>query len=253
MDAELAKPLLARLKKQFEAIHVKTMLKGGKKSGKGVEIEFESGGKTTKETFDRVLVSIGRRPNSRDIGIENTKAKLDERGFLIVDEQRKTTDPKIYAIGDVAGDPMLAHKASHEGKVAVDAILGKPVAFEPAAIPAVVYTDPEVAWCGLTEQQAKDAGLTVTVKKFPWAGNGRAVSMGRTEGLTKMIFDAKTQRILGMGIVGPHAGDLISEGCFAVEMAATAEEIAATIHPHPSTGETLMEAAESMSGGGAHG
>jgi len=252
-DPELTKPLIARLTKQFEAIHVKTALKGGRKSGKGIEVTFESNGQSRSEVFDRVLVSIGRRPNSDNIGIENTRATVDSRGFITVDEKRRTTDPRIYAIGDVACEPMLAHKAFREGKVAVDAILGKPAAFDPAAIPAVIYTDPEIAWCGMTEKEAREAGLKIRVARNPWVASGRAVAMHRTDGLTKMIFEEGTQRLLGVGIVGAHAGDLIGEAVLAMEMASVAEELAASIHPHPSTSETIMEAAEAIFGHSVHG
>jgi dihydrolipoamide dehydrogenase len=200
-----------------------------------------------------VLVSVGRRPNSDRIGIENTKCKVDDRGFITVDSQRRTSDPKIFAIGDIACEPMLAHKAMREAKVAVDAICGHPAVFDPACIPAVVYTDPEVAWCGVTEPEAVAKGMEIKVTRFPWAASGRAVAMGRTDGLTKMIFDAKTQRLLGVGIVGAHAGDLISEGVVAMEMAAVAEDIGSSIHPHPATSETLAEAADALFGRAIHG
>lgn len=251
-DPELIKPLVNKLTKQFEAIHVKAVLKGGKKKGNAVEVEFDVGGSTHRETYDRVLVSIGRRPNSDNLGLEKTKVKIDAKGFITVDPARRTTDHRIFAIGDVACEPMLAHKAMREARVAVDAIKGKPVAFDPTAIPAVIYTDPEIAWCGLTEKDAREAGIKYKVTRFPWAASGRAVSMGRTDGLTKLIFDADTQRILGVGIVGAHAGDLISEGVLAVENAMVAEEIAESIHPHPATSETVAEAAEAMLGHAIH-
>lgn len=251
-DPELIKPLAARLKKQCEAIHVKCALKSGRKKGDGVEVQFEVDGKVRSEVFDRVLLSIGRRPNTDKLGLENTRVKVDERGFIVVNEQRRSTDPRIYAIGDAAGEPMLAHKASAEGRVAVEAIAGRPAAFEPSAIPAVIYTDPEVAWCGVTEKEAAERGMKVKVTRFPWAASGRAVAMGRTDGLTKMIFDAESQRLLGVGIVGAHAGDLIAEAVLGIEMAAVAEEIGASIHPHPSTSETIMEAAEAMLGHSVH-
>ena len=253
VDPELAKPLIARLTKQFEAIHVRTKLRSARPRERGVEVEFETDGQVRRESFDRVLVSVGRKPNTDNLGLENTKVRLDGRGFVIVDAQRRTTDPRIFAIGDAAGEPMLAHKASAEGKVAVDAIAGRPAAFEPAQIPAVIYTDPEVAWCGLTEKEAAAAGLKVKVTRFPWVASGRAVAMSRTDGLTKLVFEADTQRLLGVGIVGAHAGDLISEGSLAIEMAAVAEDLAGTIHPHPCTSETLMEAAEAMTGHAIHG
>jgi len=252
-DPELIKPLAARLNKQFKAIYTSATLKSGKRAGTGVDVTFNLSGQDRTENFDRVLVSIGRRPNSDGLGIEKTKAIIDERGFIRVDSQRRTDDPRIFAIGDVAGEPMLAHKASAEGKVAAEAVAGKPTVFEPSAIPAVIYTDPEVAWCGLTEKQAKEQGLDVKITRFPWVASGRAVAMSRTEGLTKLIFDAKSKRMLGVGIVGLHAGDLISEGVLGIEMAAVAEDVALTIHPHPATSETIMEAAEAASGHSIHG
>jgi dihydrolipoamide dehydrogenase len=198
-------------------------------------------------------VSIGRRPLSNNLGLEHTKVTVTDRGFIQIDPQFRTTDKRIYAIGDVAGDPMLAHKAMREARVVVDIIAGKPAEFDSACIPSVVYTDPEVAWCGLTEQEAKDKGIDFKVTKFPWVGNGRAVSMGRGEGLTKLLFEKECQRLIGMGIVGIHAGDMIMEGVIAMEMGAVAEDIASSIHPHPSTSETIMEAAESMFGKAIHG
>ncbi len=251
-DQELVKPLAARLAKEFTAIHVGTTVVSGRKSGDGVEVVLAAGDRQRTESFDRVLVSIGRRPNSDHLGLKNTKAKLDDRGFIRVDPQRRTDDPRLFAIGDVAGEPMLAHKASREGKVAAEAIAGKPTVFDPAAIPAVIYTDPEVAWCGLSEQQARDQGYDVVVSRFPWVASGRAVAMSRTEGLTKTLFDRKTQRILGCGIVGAHAGDLIAEAVVAIEMAAVAEDLGASIHPHPATSETLSEAAEAAFGRAIH-
>lgn len=251
-DADLTRPLLNKLKKQFKAILTGAALKSAKKSGSAVAVTFSQGGQEQTLEFDRVLVSVGRRPNTDGLGLENTKVVVNDRGFITVDPQRRTTDKRIFAIGDVAGEPMLAHKASREGKVAVEAILGKPTVFDPACIPAVVYTDPEVAWCGVTEAEAKVKGLDVKITKFPWSASGRAVAMGRTDGLTKLIFDKSTQRLLGVGLVGAHAGDLIAEGVLAIEMAAVAEDIGTTIHPHPATSETLMEAAEAMFGSAGH-
>lgn len=251
-DPDLVKPLLAKLKSQFKAIYTSATLKGAKKTGSKVNVTFTVGGKDQTEEFDQILVSVGRQPNTKGIGLEHTSVKVNERGFIEVDAQRRTTDKRIFAIGDVAGDPMLAHKAMREGKVAVEVIAGKPSVFDPACIPAVVYTDPEIAWCGVTEPEAKKQGLDIRVTKFPWAASGRAVAMHRTDGLTKMIFDPKTQRVLGVGIVGAHAGDLISEGVLAMEMAAVAEDIAVAIHPHPTTSETINEAAEAMFGKAIH-
>jgi len=252
-DPDLVKPLAKKLDKQMKAILTSAKLKGAKKSGRGVEVTYEHDGKEQSADFDRVLVSVGRQPNADTIGLDNTKVNIDDYGFIKVDRQLRTSDKRIFAIGDVAGQPMLAHKAMREAKVAVEVIAGQPSEFDPACIPAVVYTDPEIAWCGLTESEAKEQEREVAVTKFPWAASGRALSMGRTDGLTKMIFDKKTQRLLGVGIVGAHAGDLIAEGVLGMEMAAVAEDIGATIHPHPATSETLGEAAEAMYGHSVHG
>ncbi|MCZ6698960.1 MAG: FAD-dependent oxidoreductase, partial [Planctomycetota bacterium] len=251
-DPDLVKPLLGKLRKQFKAILTGAALKGVKKKGAAVEVAFSHDGSDKRESFERILVSVGRQPNSDGIGIEKTQAEVDDMGFITVDAQRRTTDKRLFAIGDVACQPMLAHKAMREAKVAVEAIAGHPSAFDPACIPAVVYTDPELAWCGVTEPEALAQGLNVKVTKFPWTASGRAVSMGRTDGLTKMIFDAETQRLLGIGIVGVHAGDLISEGVLAIEMAAVAEDIGSSIHPHPATSETIAEAAEALFGRAVH-
>ena len=230
-----------------------TTFKHAERQGSQVAVTFEKDGQARTEEFDRVLVSVGRRPNTAGIGLERTRVQIGKDGFIIVDGQRRTSDRRIFAIGDLTGNPMLAHKAMSEAKVAVQAIAGKPAQFEPACVPAVVYTDPEVASCGITEPEAVAQKLNVKVTKFPWIGSGRAVSMGRTDGLTKMVFDNQTQRLLGVGIVGAHAGDLISEGVLAMEMAATAEDIATAIHPHPATSETLGEAAAAMFGKAIHG
>jgi len=191
-----------------------------------------------------VLVSVGRKPNSEIPGLETTQVHISPRGFIEVNKQLQTADPSIYAIGDVVGEPMLAHKASHEGRVAVEAIAGHKVAFEPAAIPAVVFTDPEVAWCGLTETQAEKENREIKVARFPWGASGRAVTLDRPEGMTKLLIDPRTERVLGVGIVGVGAGELIAEGVLAVEMAALARDVAMTIHPHPTLSETVMESAE---------
>lgn len=251
-DADLARPLAARLKKEFEAIHTTAKLEGARKIDEDVELSFTKGGKEEKHIFKRVLVSVGRTPNSNNLGLDNTKVKVNERGFIEVDARRRTTDECIFAIGDVAGEPMLAHKASREGIVAARAIVDQPGVFHPKAIPAIVYTSPEVAWCGLTETQAKEQGLEIRIGKFPWGASGRAVTMGRPEGTTKIIADANTRRLLGVGIVGEHAGDLIAEAALAIEMGARVEDLAATIHPHPTTSETIMEAAESVFGKAIH-
>ncbi|MEI7998732.1 MAG: FAD-dependent oxidoreductase, partial [Candidatus Omnitrophota bacterium] len=209
-------------------------------------------GKEFKEEYSKVLISIGRKPNSENLGLENTKVKVTARGFVEINDQRRTSDENIYAIGDVAGDPMLAHKASHEGRVAVEAIAGHKVAFEPKAIPAVVFTDPEIAWCGLTEAEAQKLNQDVRVVKFPWGASGRALTLDRQDGLTKMIIDPKTERILGVGIVGVGAGEMISEGVLAMEMGSVASDLKLSIHPHPTMSETIMETAESFFGHSAH-
>ncbi len=251
-DEDLARPLVARLRKQFEAIHTSAAIKGAAATGRGVEVSWEAGGEKHKKVFERVLQSVGRKPNSDNLGLENTKVVVNSRGFIEVDPSRRTADKRIFAIGDVAGDPMLAHKASREGIVAAEAIAGKPTVFDVKAIPAVVYTSPELAWCGLTEAEAAAKGMQCKVGKFPWGASGRAIAMGRPEGLTKIITDAKTHRIVGVGIVGEHAGDLIAEAVLAMEMGAEAEDLALTIHPHPATSETIMEAAESVFGAAIH-
>jgi dihydrolipoamide dehydrogenase len=214
-------------------------------TGSAVKVTFKTqDGKTDEQTYDRVLVSVGRKPNSQIPGLEKTRVKVNEKGFLKVNAQLMTDDPFIYAIGDVVGEPMLAHKASHEGRTAVEAILGHKVAFEPQAIPAVVFTDPEIAWAGLTETQAQNEGREVAVAKFPWAASGRAVTIDRTEGLTKLIIDPHSERVLGIGLCGPGAGEMIAEGVVAIEMGALAGDLELSIHPHPTLSETIMEAAE---------
>lgn len=252
-DKDLAKVLEKRLKAKFKNIYTGTKVAGMKEVSGGIEVQFE-GDKVSEpvETFDKVLVSIGRKPNSQNLGLENTKVQIDERGFVKIKENCQTDEPSIFAIGDVVGGMMLAHKASHEAKVAVDAASGKRTAFEPMAIPAVVFTDPEVAWAGVTENEAKEKGLNVEVAKFPWAASGRAMAIDRTEGLTKLIVDKESERILGIGLVGPNAGDMVSEGVLAIEMGATAADLALTIHPHPTLSESIMEAAEVFYGHCTH-
>jgi dihydrolipoamide dehydrogenase len=224
-----------------------------KEAKDGITVTFEGEGKSGDQTFDRVLVSIGRRPNSAIPGLDKTKVEVDKRGFIVTDKSRRTGEPAIYAIGDVAGEPMLAHKASHEGRAAVDAIAGdRNVEFAPAAIPAVVFTDPEIAWAGLTETEAGKQGIKVSIAKFPWGASGRAISLGRTDGVTKLIIHPESERVLGVGICGPGAGELISEGVLAIEMGATAQDMALTIHPHPTLSETVMESAEVFFGHATH-
>jgi dihydrolipoamide dehydrogenase len=219
----------------------------------GIRVTFQGEGvKEPQQVFEKVLIAVGRRPNSSGLGLENTRVYLDQRGFVQVDAQRCTAEPTIYAIGDLTGEPMLAHKATHEGRVAAEAVAGHNVAFEPHAIPAVVFTDPEIAWCGLTETQAERAQRAVEVARFPWAASGRAMTLGHTEGVTKLIIDPATQQVLGVGIAGSGAGELIAEGVLAVEMAALVSDVALSIHPHPTLSETIMEAAEVFLGHSTH-
>ncbi len=251
-DRDLVRPLQKRLEGQFKAIHVNTKVLSLTASKAGIVAELQGEGIEPKQTFDRVLVSVGRKPNSKNLGLENTKVQIDEKGFIKIDRCCRTADPNILAIGDVAGEPMLAHKATREAKVAIEALVGEPAEFDNIAIPAVVFTDPELAWCGLTETEAKAQERDVKVIRFAWAASGRAQSLGRTEGLTKLIVENKTERILGVGIVGAGAGELISEGVLAVETAAVARDLADSIHPHPTLSETLMEAAEAFIGQATH-
>ena len=248
-DRDLVLPLHKRLEKLFEAILLNTTVSSLKEEKGGIRASFE--GKDVKERekiFDRVLVSVGRKPNSDIPGLDKTKVQLGQRGFIRVNEQLQTDDPSIYAIGDIVGEPMLAHKASHEGRTAVEAIAGHKVAFEPNAIPAVVFTDPEIAWAGLTETKAKEDGREIAVAKFPWAASGRAITLDRPEGMTKLIVDPKTERVLGVGIVGVGAGELIAEAVLAIEMCAVAADVALTIHPHPTLSETVAAAADAFEG-----
>jgi dihydrolipoamide dehydrogenase len=244
-DRDLVAPLHKRLEKLFDGILVNTTVASVKDEGSGIRATLKAqDGSTQEKVFDRVLVSVGRKPNSEIAGLEKTHVQVGDRGFIQVNKQLQTGDPAIFAIGDVVGEPMLAHKAMHEGRTAVEAIAGHKVAFEPNAIPAVVFTDPEVAWCGLTETQAQNENREVKVAKFPWAASGRATTLDRTEGLTKILFDPHTERVLGVGIVGVGAGEMIAEGVLAIEMAALARDVAMTIHPHPTLSETVMNAAE---------
>jgi dihydrolipoamide dehydrogenase len=252
-DRDLVLPLHKRLEKMFDGILLNTTVASVKDEGSGIRATFEGGDvKEPQKVFDRVLVSVGRKPNSEIPGLEKTSARLGPRGFIQVNKQLQTDDPSIYAIGDVVGEPMLAHKASHEGRVAVEAIAGHKVAFEPNAIPAVVFTDPEVAWCGLTETQAQKESRDIKVARFPWAASGRAVTLDRFEGMTKLLIDPQTERVLGVGIVGAGAGEMIAEGVLAIEMAALARDLALTIHPHPTLSETVMESAEVFFGTSTH-
>ena len=248
-DRDLVDVLAKRIDVLMKAVMLNTTVTAIAAEAKGIRVTFD--GKDT-QLFDRVLVAVGRRPNSRIPGLDGTRVKVTERGFIAVDEQMRTDEPSIFAIGDVVGEPMLAHKASHEGRVAVEVIAGENVAFEPRAIPAVVFTDPELAWCGLTEVQAHKDGRKVAIAKFPWGASGRAITLDRTDGLTKLVLDPETERILGVGLVGPGAGELIAEGVLAIEMGANATDLKLSIHPHPTLTETLMESAEVFFGQATH-
>ena len=266
VDRDLVKILAQRIEKIYDKVMVSTKVTsmkvvgggaggagGGNPSGlPGITVTFEGEGAPKEATYDYVLVSIGRRPNATIAGLDKTKVKVDAKGFIETDGQRRTAEPTIFAIGDVAGEPMLAHKASHEARVAVEAIEGHKAVFEPAAIPAVVFTDPEIAWAGLTEADAEKQGIKVEVAKFPWPASGRAIAIDRVDGMTKLLIDPETERILGVGIVGSGAGELIAEGVLAIEMGATASDLKLTIHPHPTLSETLMESAEMFFGQATH-
>ena len=243
-DRDLVRPLHKRLESQFEAIYLNTKVVGLGDKKKAVEVTFEGNLEEKAQQFSRVLVSVGRRPNSDRLNLENTQVEIDERGFVVVDHQQRTADPRILAIGDVAGQPMLAHKATHEGKVAAEVLAGEAAVFEPRAIPAVVFTDPEIAWAGLTETEAKEQGRKVEVARFPWAASGRAQAVEATDGLTKWLIDPETERLLGCGIVGSGAGELIAEAVVAIEMGGEARDLTESIHPHPTLSETLSAAAE---------
>ncbi len=252
-DRDLVLPLHKRLEKLFDRIYLKTKVAKLEETPQGIRATLEGEGVVDKQpVFERVLVAVGRRPNSRDIGLDKAGVAIDERGFIQVDERRRTTAERIYAIGDVAGEPMLAHKATYEGKIAVEVIAGEPAVYDARAVPAVVFTDPEVAWCGLTEAEAQRTNREIKRVRFPWAGSGRAMTLDRTEGLTKLIVDPETDRVLGVGLVGAGAGEMIAEAMLAIEMAASARDLAMTMHAHPTLSETIMEAAESLYGLGVH-
>lgn len=250
-DADLARPVVAHAKKMFKEIRLKSKVLKMSTAGKQIKVESEYNGEKLTELYDRVLVSVGRTPNSADLGLENTKVVLDEKGFVKVNAQQQTDDPAIYAIGDIAGGILLAHKAHKEARNAVENIHGETINFD-STIPAVVFTDPELAWVGITEAEAKEKGIAHQVAKFPWSASGRALSFDRTDGVTKIIADPETNRVLGVGICGAGAGELIAEATLAIEMGATVEDIAATIHPHPTLSETLMEAADAFYGHATH-
>ncbi len=251
-DADLVRPVIRYAQTHFKEVRTKTKVSKMATSGKQIQVTFESDGKQKVELYDRVLVSVGRTPNCTDLGLENTKVIRDERGFIQVNSRQQTSDPKIYAIGDVTGGVLLAHKATKEARIAVEVISGEYSAFENIIIPAVVFTDPEVAWCGLTEAEARQKNVEVLISKFPWSASGRALSFDRTDGLTKLVIEPETERVLGVGIVGAGAGELISEGVLAVEMGATARDLAESVHPHPTLSETVMECAEAFYGQSTH-
>jgi len=251
-DPDLARPVVQNAKKSFKEIRLKSRVNKMSTVGKQIKVESEFNGEKLTELYDRVLVAVGRVPNSADLGLENTKAELDEKGFVKVNHHQQTTDPSIYAIGDIAGGILLAHKAHKEARIAIENINGDDVVFENIIIPAVVFTDPELAWCGLTEAEAKEKGVKYEVAKFPWSASGRALSFDRTDGVTKMLIDPDTDRILGVGICGAGAGELIAEATLGMEMGATAEDIALTVHAHPTLSETLMECAEAFYGHATH-
>ncbi len=251
-DRDLVNVLQKRLETLFAAILLDTKVVKLAEDANGIRVTFEGHAAPAEQVFDRVLVAVGRRPNSKIPGLETTKVKVNQKGFIETDGQRRTGEPTIFAIGDVAGEPMLAHKASHEARVAVEALAGHKAVFEPLAIPAVVFTDPEIAWAGLTEADAKAQGVEVEIAKFPWGALGRAITIDRPEGLTKLVLEPKTGRVLGVGIAGSGAGELIAEGTLAIEMGATAEDLKLTIHAHPTLSETLMESAEVFFGQSTH-
>ncbi len=252
-DRDLVRHVAKPLEQQFEAIMLKTRVTELTELPEGIQVTLEGPeGAAAPQVYDKVLVAIGRRPNASGIGLQNTNVVINERGFIEVNAQLRTAEPSIYAIGDVVGEPMLAHKASHEGRCAVEAIAGHRVAFEPQAIPAVVFTEPEIAWCGLTDSQARSEKRTVEIARFPWAASGRATTMDRSDGLTKLLIDPETERILGVGLAGSGAGELIAEGVLAIEMGALASDLKLSIHPHPTLSETLMEASEVFFGQSTH-
>lgn len=252
-DRDMVNILAKSINSRMKSVMLNTKVVKMEEVSDGVKVTFEGEGIQEKEqVYEKVLVSIGRTPVTNGLGLENTKIQVDKRGFVKVNGQMLTDEPNVYAIGDIAGNPMLAHKASAEGKVAVEVIAGHKSEFKPAAIPAVIFTDPEIAWCGLTETEAKEKGIAVKVARFPWAASGRATTLDRSDGVTKLLMDPETERILGVGIAGPGAGELIAEGVLAVEMAATAKDMAMSIHPHPTLSETLMEAAEVFFGQSTH-
>jgi dihydrolipoamide dehydrogenase len=251
-DPDLSRPVVQRAQKAFKEIRLQARVLSMATAGKQIRVVIEYNGQQLEELYDRVLVAVGRVPNTEDLGLENTRVQFTDKGFIKVNEYMQTDDPHIYAIGDVVGGALLAHKAHKEARIAVEVINGEESRFENIVIPAVVFTDPELAWCGLTEAEAKERGIPHEVARFPWSASGRALSFDRTDGLTKLIVDPESDRVLGVGIVGHGAGELIAEATLALEMGATAEDIALTVHPHPTLSETLMEAAEAYYGYATH-
>jgi len=248
-DEDMVKPLARKLKKSFENIYLSMKVTKIEPDENEVTVHFEgTDGKEFSEIYDKVLISVGRKPNTANLGLENADIKATDQGYISVNEKRQTSVSNIYAIGDITGDPMLAHKATHEGKVAAEVIAELPSAFEPAVIPAVIFTDPEIAWAGPTENDLKEKGVPYEKGEFPWAASGKALALHRIEGKTKLLFDPETKKIISAGIVGPNAGDLIGEAVLAIEMGADAEDIGLSIHPHPTLTETVANAAEMFSG-----
>jgi dihydrolipoamide dehydrogenase len=252
VDRDLVEPLKQRLDSIFTGIQLKTKVADLKETGGGVEVRLECEGKKTEHQFDKVLVAIGRKPSTTGLGLDKTRVETDEKGYILVDDQQRTADPSILAVGDVVGGMMLAHKASREGKVAAEVVAGQPSAFDVRAIPAIIYTDPQIAWCGLTEDQAKEKNIDVKILRFPWKFSGRAHTMGAAQGLTKIVVNKESGRIAGVGIVGRETEGLVSEGSLAVEMGALAEDMALSLHPHPTLSETEGEAAELYLGSSTH-
>ena len=252
-DRDLVKVFEKSNQDLFEEKFLSTKVSDIKAQKKQLAVTLENkDGKSEEKKFDKVLIAIGRKPNTLKIGLEAAGVELNDKKIIQVNAQRQTSQSHIFAIGDVAGEPMLAHKASHEGRIAAEVIAGKKSAYEPYAIPAVVFTDPELAWAGLTEMEAKEQNVNYKVAKFPWAASGRALTLGKKAGITKLILEKDTERILGIGIAGVHAGDMIPEGVLAIEMGAVARDLSLTIHPHPTLSETIMEAAESFYGSATH-
>ncbi|HJY46408.1 MAG TPA: dihydrolipoyl dehydrogenase [Propionibacteriaceae bacterium] len=247
-DKDIVTPLTKRITKRYENIYLKSKVTAVEAADDGLRVRFEGGGAPETDTFDKVLVAVGRRPNGKSIGAENAGVLVDERGYILVDKQQRTNVPHIFAIGDIVGQPMLAHKGTHEGKVAAEVAAGLPSFFDAKVIPSVAYTDPEVAWVGVTENEAKAAGVKYGKGVFPWVASGRSLTLGRDEGITKVLFDESTDRIIGCGIVGPNAGDLIAEAALAIEMGSDAADIGLTVHPHPTLSETIGMAAEAFEG-----